>query len=200
MKSEYRVSLQISTAEQTLKKADIVLSLAATSPEIATTLSACAVVILAASLEQGILAALSSAAANCAAEEGVRISDTPHAPLSRSSLRRKMQEVPKVLTGGRFQLNPGSRHTKALHELITLRNKLVHIDEEALVLNESDPQVSIKDDVVKITVSLPVNPWITITLKKASTYRDAVEIYFREVLSPPAGKIRCGEIVSVVAH
>src|SRR6266496_4169728 len=127
MKGEYRRLIQLSTVEQTLEKAGEVLSLAQIHTEEANLLSACASIMLAASLEQGTRAVLEGAAARYAVENEVDISQTPYSAVRHESLRRRMVLTPQLLSDGKFRLRTRNKYVEALHDLISLRNELVHI-------------------------------------------------------------------------
>jgi hypothetical protein len=199
MSSKYRIVLQLSTVTDLLSKAKAISSLAEAHPEEADTLSACMAVILAAALDQGITDVLSGYVTNYAVENEVPMSATPYSAILRETLRRRMQHMPEILTNGRFQLNPDSPHTQALHELIGLRNELMHVSDKARVLTETSNEVQIEGSILTISVPLPQSLWSTVTIEQVRNYQTALDIYFSEILFPESGEIRTGRIVSQVA-
>lgn len=97
---------------------------------------------------------------------------------------------------GKYKLNPRSSRIVTLHELITVRNKIVHIDEDVHVFTELHSDVSIEDNKLKVSLTLPKSPWQEIGLKQVQGYRDSVNAYFEQVLFPSSGTLRIGDILA----
>jgi septum formation topological specificity factor MinE len=189
----------ISTSLWTLNRADSLIALAEKDAENAKTLAACATIILAVALEQGIQTMLSDSAVRAAVDENIQVSDTKAAPFhkTRNNVWYKLQILPGILTDDRFELDLDHRLTKLLKELINTRNKLVHVDEQAVLLdtrNDKD-KIKVEDNQVTVTFSVPLPPWETVKLEKVKGFREAVAVYLREVLFPESGEIIEGTIV-----
>jgi hypothetical protein len=108
--------------------------------------------------------------------------------------RIRVRSLPRVLTEGRFQLDPNHAITNDLEELIETRNNLAHVDEPAFhLIGPSD--VRVEDDRIRAIVEVPFNSWSTVTIEKVKRFEQAVDVYFTEVLSPASGEITEGTIV-----
>lgn len=108
--------------------------------------------------------------------------------------RSRVRSLPRVLTDGRFQLDPNHDVAKALEELIETRNKLAHVDEPAFhLIGTSD--IKVEDDRIRAIVVVPLNPWTTVTIEEVKRFEQAVDLYFTEVVSPASGEITEGTIV-----
>ena len=134
MTMHYRVVASFSTAPQMLAEAEFLIGLAEAHPVGVdfhqTTLAASAALILAVTLDQGTLNVLDHAAKVAQATDARRQAADIQDLLSES-LRRRVIRLPEVLTNSKFQLDGTSRQVRALHDLITLRNDLMHVNEEA---------------------------------------------------------------------
>jgi hypothetical protein len=195
MESEYHAVITISTVNLTLKKADEILVMAKRHPEHAETLAACVVILIAAALEQAVVSVLTDAAHRISSDERIDFSETLPGMLCKDSIRNRILLLPKVLTGGQFELVRQSRVIGHLHDLISLRNRLVHMEEAAVHLTEVSREMRKEGDKMIISIPLPQNPWSLVTIAKAVAFRTAIDTYFREVLFPESGQIRRGEIV-----
>src|SRR6266566_4673170 len=129
----YRVFAALSTVPQTLAVADELLGLArksdASDPH---PLAACTAVVLASALAQAIHLRLRMEAKSVSFETGIALEDTDPWRLSRREVpfQRKLLGLPEVCSHGLFELQRNAPELRALSELITLRNQLVHIEEE----------------------------------------------------------------------
>src|SRR5437764_1291738 len=138
----------ISTSHWTLNRADSLIALAEKDDENAKTLAACATIILAVALEQGIQTILSDSAVRTSLDENIQVSDTKAAPFhkTRNSVWYKIQILPTILTDDKFELDLDHRLTRLLKELINTRNKLVHVDEQAVHLISPNDKVKVEDN------------------------------------------------------
>jgi hypothetical protein len=185
----------ISTVQTSLKRADALMALAERNAEDAKTLAACTAIVLAAALEQGIQTKLTESAELTSFEEDIDISDSKAVPFYKSSPWHKVKNLPSILTDDKFCLDVDHRLSKLLKELIVTRNKLVHIDEQAIHLTSSSNQVRIENNHAVVEFFVPLSIWETITLEKVKDFREAVTVYFREVLFPESGNITEGVII-----
>ena len=185
----------ISTVEQSRNRANSIIALAENNHGEAETLAACATILLAAALEQGIESILTDAGESESAQEGIDVELTKQAPFFDESLWWRVQSLPSLLSDGRFRLNFQHAFSKSLRALITNRNKLVHIKETAVHIIGPNDQLKIENNQIVATLRVPKNPWGSITLERAKEFREAVDVYFREVLFPASGEISAGTIV-----
>jgi hypothetical protein len=86
--------------------------LAESNPDNAKTLSACATNLLAAALEQAVKTILTEAAEKAAFENEIHISETEPAEYDDKTIWWRVQQLPSVLTEGRFRL----LHNHEFHE------------------------------------------------------------------------------------
>jgi hypothetical protein len=185
----------ISTSQWTLGRADSLISLAEKDANNAKTLAACATIILAVALEQGVQTILSDSAVRESLEENVPVSDTKAEPYYKQSLKYKIQVLPSILSNDKFELDLDHRLTKLLKELIDTRNELVHVKEQAVHLISPNDNIKVEGKRVTVEFSVPLTPWETVKLEKAKGFREAVAVYLREVLFPASGEITEGTIV-----
>jgi hypothetical protein len=191
----------VSSIEGTLNRADSIISLAEKNSETAGTLAACATIILAVALEQGVQTVLTESAEWTSFEDDIDVSDTKAMPYykNKNNLWYKVQSLPSILTDDKFYLNFDHSHSKLLKELIHTRNKLVHIDEQAIHLIGPNNQVRIENNHAIVEFFVPLTPWQNVTLEKVKSFREAVAVYLREVLFPESGKIIEGTIVTAAS-
>ena len=83
---ELHVIAFLSSAQDTLKRAKAIIELAESNPDNATTLSACATILLAAALEQAVRTILSESAETVAFENEVHVSETEPAEYDDKSI------------------------------------------------------------------------------------------------------------------
>ncbi len=82
--------------------------------------------------------------------------------------------------------NPHSPYAQKLHELVSIRNELMHLKDEVTVLEASCGEVSVHDGKATFALDsfrLPEFQWANVTLEQARRFREAVGIYFEEVLN-----------------
>jgi hypothetical protein len=193
---DFKLVQSLSTVPTMLDEAAALLALArGTDPAKRQrgTLAASAAVVLAVSLDQGTLAVLDTAARTAQAGGDRPLARSIKEKLSES-LRRRVVQLPEIVTGGKFRLNGENGHVRALHDLITLRNALLHVFEEpddtllSLDLKTPTPAAVQRPSQV-------YNAWLTVRLDDVERYRTAVHVYVDEVLFPPSNQIRKGGIV-----
>ena len=109
----------------------------------------------------------------------------------------RMIEFPELRTNGELVLDRRTREVSLLHELISLRNHLVHVRNDAIFLESTDSRISLEGNTLTVVVDeVPTTPWLSVTLEKAQAIREALEIYYHEVLFPSDREIRPGRIVT----
>lgn len=126
-------SILLSTVPAMLQKVDELQKLAEERPSNERTLAACMVVMLAEVLEQGTSSILDHMAFLQATDFGISQKETPSALLRKESVRQRMLHLPSALSLGEFELDTQNQNVKSLHDLITLRNSLMHVQEGAHV-------------------------------------------------------------------
>jgi hypothetical protein len=184
-----------SSAPESLNRADAIIALAEKNDEEANTLAACATILLAAALEQGVQTVLTEAGELTAFDEDINVKSTKHEPFYDQSIWWRIQSLPTLLSGEKYRLDFNHTYTKVLRELISTRNKLVHVKETAVHLIGPSNQVRVEEDHVVARFYAPKNPWGSVTLEKVKRFREAVGIYFHEVIFPDSGQIREGTII-----
>lgn len=187
----------VTSIEGTLNRADSLIKLAENNPDNAKTLAACATIVLAIALEQGIQTILSESAETSSFEDAIDVSDTRSMPFykRRNDLWYKVLSLPSLVSDDRFHLDDEHHLTRTLKELIDMRNKLVHVNEQAIHIVTPDDGIRIEDTHAIVQFSIPVGAWQTITLEKVSTFREAVLTYNREVLFPDDGNMVVGNMI-----
>lgn len=187
----------VTSIEGTLNRANSLIRLAEANPDNANTLAACATILLAIALEQGIQTILSDSAETSSMEDDIDVSNTKAMPFykNRNNLWYKVLSLPSIISEDRFYLDDEHDISRTLKELIRTRNKLVHVDEQAIHFVTPDDRIRIEDNRAIVTFSVPMSAWQTITLEKVQDFRDAVLTYQREVLFPDAGNVVVGNIV-----
>ena len=192
MAINWRIVSSFSSVPHMLDEADFLLGLcnaqATGRSSHERTLAANAAVLLAVCLDQGTLSVLDNAFRTTQAVESPRRVAEIQA-LNLESLRRRVVRLPSLLTNSVFQLDGRSDEVSAIHDLINLRNDLMHVTEEAAV--------SSVRELANIEVSTPqvANRWLLVTPEEVRKYRTAVGIYVDEVLFPASGIIGKGKIV-----
>jgi len=184
----------VTVVDAACQDADALLSIAKRHPEKASLLLGCSVVVLATTLDQGIRTVLSSKVAEWAIEEGTD-SNNPYTALLKQCFRLRMLQAAELLTENKFQLNPDCHHTKALHDLITLRNELAHVYDEPVVMKGTDQRLTLEGDMFKLTLPVPKSPWTSVTTQMATKYREAVIAYMSEILGFQNGSRKCAELL-----
>lgn len=192
MADQFRLVTHYSTVPQMVDEADFLIALSDARPIKGDlhrkTLAASAAVVLAVCLDQGTSGILDYFIQTKRASGGAAAFQT----LLSESLRQRVIRLPEVVTNSKLQLNKNSPHVFALHELISLRNGLMHIREEADIeyLNyvPGDKEIALPEPRIN-------NPWFFVRLEDVQRFREAVALYAEEVLLPSAQTIRKGKIV-----
>ena len=182
-KSNYRFAIGINTVQATLHHATELIELSQKHPEYTKLLSACAVAVLASAFQQGIRWTLQVVAHNMSAEDDIPLNDTSSAKLLDKSFREQMLELPGLISSGEFAINEREPLARALNNLITCRNKLMHIDDPVRLLTENSAPIKITNQKVQISIPLPENPWDSINLSDVQQFERAVKTYLDEAVS-----------------
>ena len=129
------------------------------------------------------------------------------------SVWEQTQVLPRIKSNGRLHLNRYNFLTQRLHQLVTIRNKLVHLQDPivgvdgnkpvTVIGDMADPHQEItygfrvEDDLVHLEVSeaMPADPWIAVSYKKIADYLAAVRAYSEAVIEPEALDMVAGEML-----
>ena len=175
--SAIEIQATITTAFATLEAGKELLELVHQKPN--GVLPACAVVMAASALEQGLKTSLHQLAVLDAKENGHTAEDTDAGRLIKSSFRNRMKQLPYILSAGCYELDGKNTTVRILHDLISQRNSFMHIDEESKIFEY--PDVKIENGKIKIVCPMPENPWFSFTSKQANDYLNAVEEYHTKI-------------------
>lgn len=139
---------------------------------------ALAAILFAAALEDGINSTINERYANAKAQ-GM---PTHQFGLIRDeSLRTRMTILGEAVGEGFFR---SKQRSDALHALVTLRNKLLHVEHNVHELEEESDKMIVDADHVGITLNLPTDLWTTVTRQQAEAFQTALDEYIELVLKP----------------
>ncbi|MDX1600274.1 MAG: hypothetical protein R3191_02030 [Anaerolineales bacterium] len=171
-----------------LENAQALIEMAENNQTHESLLCACSVIVSAESLEQGIFSSLKLFGEYYSSQHGVPFEDTPVSDIMAGSLRYRMLKTPETISEQQYSLNRESPYLEYLHDLISKRNLLLHIEEDATTLVEGvdDEVIELIDGlfVIPVMEDEPV-PWNQVTLAEARRSLAAVSLYEQEVNSLP---------------
>ncbi|MDW7730068.1 MAG: hypothetical protein SCJ94_08705 [Bacillota bacterium] len=186
------LEVSILTYDSRLEDAKRLIDLASRNKETEKLLSACSIVLMATVLEQVTKTIISKEAKSYAEKYELPIAHTPQMVYLNKSLRSRMFAIPELMSSGKYTLSNSNRHIKMLHEIISLRNSLVHMEDDTYLEKVGDGNklnVTInhlnKDNGNSISIegiALPEMPWSSISLPKAQLCCEAIEKYIREIV------------------
>lgn len=129
------------------------------------------------------------------------------------SVWEQTQVLPRIKSNGRLHLNRYNFLVHQLHQLVKIRNKLVHLQDPIVVVDgnkpvrvigdTADPNQEItygfrvEDNLVHLEVSeaITADPWIAVSYKKIADYLAAVRAYSEAVIEPEALDMVAGEML-----
>ena len=129
------------------------------------------------------------------------------------SVWEQTQVLPRIKSNGRLHLDRYKFLAQRLHQLVIIRNKLVHLQDPIVVVDGNKPVTVIgdmadpnqeitygfrvEDDLVHMEVSeaITADPWTAVSYKKVGDYLAAVRAYFKEVIDPKALDMVAGEML-----
>ena len=129
------------------------------------------------------------------------------------SVWEQSQVLPRIKSNGRLHLDRYKFLAQRLHQLIIIRNKLVHLQDPIVVVDGNKPVTVIgdmadpnqeitygfrvEDDLVHMEVSeaITADPWTGVSYKKIADYLAAVRAYYKEVIDPNALDMVAGELL-----
>ena len=183
----------ISQVNWALNRAKRLLSIAKNSKSDDKLLSACSVLISGAALELMTQERLSILAATQSVEEDMLRQKTPAGKLLFESLKNRVRMLPDIISNRRFVFNHDCQKASDLYEVISLRNKLLHIEDAMLIQKGTSGHIVIHDGFVENFFPIPDDIWDSIDSNKAQRLLEAVSTYFEEVVTP--GEIKGGQLV-----
>jgi hypothetical protein len=148
-------------------------------------LTACASLMFAAALEQGIHKRLIIASRGGVPDDAPNTMHTRAIRILAQPFRERMLALPKLLSYSRCRLKWPSPHVQALHELVTLRNALCHVSEEHLSVTQDEltsPNPFLQRLMSKM-VGLYI--WAEVTRTDAERFEQAVDRYLEEIVNHP---------------
>lgn len=177
---DYRVALSLSFYPRRLEEAKHLVCLAERHPD-QRSLPALASVLFTVALEDAIRSMIAERCANAAAAGVLQ-----HAfdSIRNDSLRHRMQALAAIVARGFFTVSGRRAEAAALHNLISLRNRLIHVDEFVRELDEHDDAVTVVEDKLHVKIEMPQDPWFEIGSDDARKFGEAVDCYLQEVINP----------------
>jgi len=189
--------ITVSHEYQLLLDAKSLLALAENNSEHDRLLHSCAVILLAAALDEGTTKRLKMAGGkdriDC--ESGAPSSEADR--ILNAGLRKRVMALPGFLSGRRLVLRWRSPHVQRLHELITIRNELCHVKHEQM---SATPDEIISGNYIQQLSRLfekARSPWHSISRSHSEQFLKTVELYMAEVIDvDPDGELSEGQLLS----
>jgi hypothetical protein len=134
----------------------------------------------------GLAQAIDNRLACVAADEWVHyeydrpeIGEASIAELFNATLRHRMKQLPLLLSDGQLRLDSGHDVTRALHEVIDARNRLVHLDEKPVLITGDSPTLRSQPDPkggieFEMKVHIGAEAWTTLSVAACQRYLSAV--------------------------
>ena len=182
---------------ESLSKARRLIDLALRNSADEALLHSCSALLSAVALHQAIDVALRTWAANRAVKTGEAELNSPAYSFRLKPMRIQMARLPHFLTGGALRLRQASPDAKSLHELLELRNRLVHIEDLVQSIRLTPEMIERDGDseFYRIPIDLPDDPWEDLVNDQARRYLDVVELYISEIINPPPDELKPGRLL-----
>jgi len=179
----------ISSVPKQIESAEVLLTLADLHPDHDNLLACCAAVVLATALEQGVKTQLQlqffeAMTIDKDEKRGARIGR-----LLDGSAWERVCGLPELLSAG--ALRPSShRYWSSLRELVSLRNRLVHVNDEVRDIGHLEADVSeaghemtvSRSEFNPVDLPAPRNPWDELSVAQGRDFLVAVAAYLNEVI------------------
>lgn len=198
-KYRFEIYSHVLTSDGSMAAARSLISLAEEKPEHASVLAASAALAIASAFEQDVRSCYLGVVRSRGFNDRDDLPEALPDDFEHMSLRQKMWTLPTWLTTGRMELNGRSPHVHALHDLITLRNALLHVVDEPLVLSDSDGRVTVDEDGLRVHIPLATPLWLSQTLENTTRLMTAVELFHEQVVVGWLGEVESDEIAVPVA-
>jgi hypothetical protein len=160
-------------------------------------LAACASLMFAAALEQGIRKRLVIASRGGVPEDAPKTMQTRAKRMLTHPFRQRMLDLPKLLSYSRWRLKWPSPDVQALHELVTLRNALCHVSEEHMAVTQ-DELTSPNPFLQRLMAKMEgLYIWAEVTRADAERFAQAVDRYLEDIVNhPPKMALTSGELLA----
>jgi hypothetical protein len=180
-------SFSISSAPQTIKRAERLLALSEEHEEDSDPLLGCSILLLTTALDQVLNTTLKRLRIEYDAEGNEALSDRATS-LQDKGLWQRLRDTPEILHSIPFKLNPKSEYVGFLRDLVQRRNCLVHIEEEPISFEidippaDSFPTKTLNiqlphEQSVEYRSVLEANTWKQVTSAEVRRGIRAVSIY-----------------------
>jgi hypothetical protein len=198
-KHRFEVYSHVLTSDGSMAAARSLMSLAGERREHASALAASAALAIASALEQDVHSCYRGVVESRGFDNRDDLPQALPDDFEHMSLRHKMRTLPAWLTNGRMELNRRSPYVDALHDLITLRNALLHVVDEPLLLDDSDGRVTVDEEGLRVDIPLTTPLWFSQTLENTTRLMTAVELFHEQVVVGWLGEVETDEIAVPVA-
>lgn len=152
-------------------------------PEQSNTLAACAVVLFAATLDQGTLTVLKTLINQYAATNLIDTDSVPFSRVVKESLKNRIMKLPSIVTEAKYCLRSDIKEVEHLYAIVTTRNNLVHIQDDIRLIYNPEVKYVEEKGVFQTVIKHP-NPWKDVTLNKVKQYYQSFRTYYNQVLFP----------------
>jgi hypothetical protein len=191
--------MTISFERALMRDGRALLSMTPSDEHLGSVLSACASLMFAAALEQGIRKRLVIASRGGVPEDAPNTMRTRAKRILAQPFRQRMLDLPKLLSYSRRRLKWPSPQVQALHELVTLRNALCHVSEEHMSVTQDE--LTLPNPFLQRLMSTMdgLYIWAEVTRADAERFAQAVDRYLEEIVNhPPQIVLTSGDLLAPV--
>jgi hypothetical protein len=191
--------MTISFERTLMRDGRALLALTAPDEHLGRVLVACASLMFAAALEQGIRKRLSIASRGGVPEDAPKTMQSRAQRMLRRPFRDRMLDLPKLLSYSQYRLKWPSPPVQALHELVTLRNALCHVSEEYMAFTQDEstlPNLLLQRLTSKVE---GLYIWAEVARNDADRFEHAVDQYLEEIVNhPPSMVLTSGDLLTPI--
>jgi len=188
--------MTISFERTLMRDGKALLALHAPEEHLGRVLMACASLMFAMALDQGIRKRLIIASRGGVPEDAPKTMQTRAQRMLTRPFRDRMLDLPKLLSYSQYRLKWPSPPVQALHELVTLRNALCHVSEEYLAFTQDEstlPNAFLQQLMSKME---GLYIWAEVTRTDADRFEQAVDQYLEEIVNhPPSVVLTNGDLL-----
>jgi hypothetical protein len=189
--------MTISFERTLMRDGRALLVLPAPDEHLGRVLVACASLMFATALEQGIRKRLIIASRGGVPEDAPKTMQARAQRMLTRPFRDRMLDLPKLLSYSQYRLKWPSPHVQALHELVTLRNALCHVSEEYLAFTQDEstlPNPFLQRLMSKME---GLYIWAEVPRTDAERFEQAVDRYLEEIVNhPPKMVLTSGDLLA----
>jgi hypothetical protein len=191
--------MTISFERTLMRDGKALLALPAPEEHLGRVLVACASLMFATALEQGIRKRLIIASRGGVPEGAPKTMQARAKRLLTRPFRDRMVDLPKLLSYSQYRLKWPSPEVQALHELVTLRNALCHVSEEYLAFTQ-DELTSANPFLQRLMSKMEgLYIWAEVSRTDAERFEQAVDRYLEEVVNhPPILVLIAGDLLAPI--